>query len=303
MSDAPPIAVFVHVHYPDVWDWMAPWIAQTIRRPFHLVLTTSGKGTALRLPDTPFLLSHRIIVTDNRGRDIRPFLLALESPGDYVIGLKLHTKKSTHRLDGSDWGKMLVTALLPDLETVDRLLEAMERDKRLALVGPDGMLVSMAPWMQHNAKLMRQAAQRLGMPYAEMLKRTPVFAAGSMFWFRRDALSHLRTADLDDLFEPEKGQVDGTTAHALERLFSPIAEAGDGVVTTMEGAFLAQPDMSREQLVALSRGLADRPNEFLVPLGRYARRLLQIPGLRSFYQSLPTFIRRAARLLRLLDKP
>jgi lipopolysaccharide biosynthesis protein len=303
MSQAPPISVFVHVHYPDVWDWMAPWIAQTIQRPFHLVLTTSGESTALRLPNTPFLVSHQIVGTDNRGRDIRPFLSTLSSPDDYAIGLKLHTKKSAHRLDGSDWGRMLVHALLPDAETVDRLLEAMEKDRRLTLIGADGMLVSMAPWMQHNARPMREAAQRLGMPYAEMLRRTPVFSAGSMFWFRKDVLFPLALVDLDDLFEPEKGQVDGTAAHALERLFSPIAEAQGGVVTTMQGALLAQPDMSREQLVALSRSLANKPNEFLVPLGRYARCLLKVPGLRSFYQSLPAFIRRGARLLRLLDKP
>ena len=299
----PPIAVFVHVHYPDVWDEMAPWIAQTIRRPFYLVLTMSGDGASLRLPNTPFLVSHRIVTSVNRGRDIRPFLSALASTGDYTLGLKLHTKKSTHRLDGSDWGRMLVHTLLPNRKAVDQLLEAMERDTRIALVGADGMLVSMAPWMQHNAKPMRRAARRLGLPYAEMLKRTPVFAAGSMFWFQKAALSPLLRVDLDDLFEPEVGQVDGTAAHALERLFSMIVEASGGVVMTMKGVFLSHPEMTMDQLLSLSRQLADQPNDFLVPLGKYARLLLQVPGLRKFYQAMPAFIRRRARMLRRLDKP
>ena len=297
-----PVAVFVHVHYPDVWDWMAPWIAQTLQRPFHLVLTTSGDIAQLRLPETPLLVSHQIITTDNRGRDIRPFLSALASTADYTIGLKLHTKKSTHRLDGSDWGRMLVHALLPAPETVDRLISAMERDPRLALVGADGMLVSMAPWMQRNARPMRRAARRLGLPYGEMLRKTPVFAATSMFWFQRAALAPLLHVGLDDLFEPETGQVDGTAAHALERLFSPIAEAGGGVVTTMKGVCLSQPEMARAQLLTISRGLADQPNDYLVPLGKYARFLLRVPGLRRTYQSMPDVIRRRVRRLRLRDK-
>ena len=298
-----PIAVFVHVHYPKIWDWMAPWLAKTLQRPFHLVLTTTGDGAALKLPETPFLVSYVIIKCDNHGRDIRPFLGALQSTENYTIGLKLHTKQSTHRLDGSDWGKMLVHALLPDPESVNHLIEGMQRDARLALVGADGMLVSMAPWMQRNAEPMRRAAQRLELPYAEMLKRTPVFAAASMFWFQRSALSPLVKIGLDDLFEPEMGQVDGTTAHALERLFSLIAESSGGVVTTMKGALLSQPSMTIGQLLVVSRVLADQQNEYLAPLGKYARFLLQIPGLRRAYQAMPDFIRRNASNLRLHEKP
>jgi lipopolysaccharide biosynthesis protein len=305
MADHPiaPIAVFVHVHYPDVWKWMAAWIAKTLRRPFHLVLTTSKDDASLILPDTPFLLSHQIVRSQNRGRDILPFLGALGRIEEGTIGLKLHTKQSTHRLDGANWGEMLVHALLPDAVTVDRMVEAMEADPRLGLVGPDGMLVSLAPWIQHNAKLMRQMAKRLGLPYAEAMRRTPVFSATSMFWFQRSALSPLVTAELDDLFEPERGQVDGTAAHALERWFSLLVEADGRVVTTVKGVGLSRPDMNITQLRTISRQLADQPNDFLVPLGRYARLLLRVPGLRAFYQSMPTWVRRGSRVLRRFDRP
>ena len=57
--------------------------------------------------------------------------------------------------------------------------------------------------------------------------RCPVeFPAGSMFWFTPKAVRpllnrHLTFAD----FAPEKGQIDGTMAHAVERAFLYMAEA------------------------------------------------------------------------------
>ena len=49
------------------------------------------------------------------------------------------------------------------------------------------------------------------------------FPAGTMFWARTKSISELFDLQLDKKdFPEEKGQVDGTIAHAIERLFGII---------------------------------------------------------------------------------
>ena len=49
--------------------------------------------------------NYQIITSDNRGRDIRPFIKVLSSIYSEGFGniCKLHTKKSLHREDGQNW--------------------------------------------------------------------------------------------------------------------------------------------------------------------------------------------------------
>ena len=49
------------------------------------------------------------------------------------------------------------------------------------------------------------------------------FPAGSMFWFRPDALKRLGSLRMAN-FDVERGLADGTLPHAIERIFCVLAK-------------------------------------------------------------------------------
>lgn len=266
-ADAP-VTVFVHVHYPEIWARLSEVLARRMTVRFHLVLTTSHDPGALALPQSAALLSHRVLPVENRGRDILPFLRALAETPDAGIGLKLHTKKSPQRSDGAQWLQQVLDSLVPARRLpfvpggVPRLVSRLRADPRIGFVAPGRFALSVRPWVLENApgmvRVMAAAGYALSMPDLVDAR----FAAGSMFWFRRAALEGLLDARVLAAFEPEEGQLDGTAAHAAERLF-PVEARRRGFVSLAVPALLAsRPGMAMPDLLHLARRHADIPTSF-----------------------------------------
>lgn len=293
----PPIAVFVHVHYPCIWREMATFLAERLTVPFHLVVTTSLAEDEIALPLTDALLSSRILRMENRGRDIRPFLVALSQTNGFEIGLKLHTKKSPQRTDGDEWREELLSTLLPPAPGVGDIVARLSGNGKIGLVTPDGFSLSVRPWIFGNWPGMRQAMSAIGYNLVASDLRDIYFSAGSMFWFRRSALLGLADPRLLPLFEPEGGQLDSTLAHAIERLF-PIETRRRGQVTiSVEGLLETSPGWSPDALQAFAARFADKESKFFPAAGPAAviRPDRPIPlwatgSVRRLYLSLPRWL-------------
>lgn len=257
-----PITVFVHVHYAEIWEDMCAAIEQRLSIPFHLVITTSQPEQDIVVPRIPACRSVRVINTANQGRDILPFLRAVGDVADFEIGLKLHTKKSPQRADGAEWRAEILNSLLPRGDGLQQLVERLRADPRIGLVAPDGFCLGVKPWVLTNEPGMVSIMSILGVALTEDDLQDAYFAAGSMFWFRRQAITALTSSAVMGLFETEKGQFDGTIAHAMERLFPVEARRRGYVSMAVTALALSRPDMPAEELLDLAGLHADIPNRF-----------------------------------------
>jgi len=290
--------IFVHAFYADVWAEMADEIARSFDRPFEVVLTCPNPALELVTVQSPHLVRQRRIDVENRGRDVLPFLLALKEVGpNFDIGLKLHTKRSKHRSDGEAWRHHIVASLLkrePDATAPD-VLRFMEEEARIGLIAPAHHMLSLESRIALNARSLRRVAEVLAMPLDLERLEGEYFAASSMFWFRRNALEALMEPRLPSMFEREKGQLDGTIAHAMERLFTGIAERRGAITSAAEAVPALQAasrqHASTEELRKLSRSaLRPSDNPFILP----------VP---EFWRKHPNFILAAHHLYNHLPRP
>ena len=137
--------------------------------------------------------------------------------------LKIHTKRSIHRHDGDHWRDDLFNKLLGSPKLVGKIKEKLDSQPDVGIIAPHGHILSSASYWGANENNIKRLANLADISYDG--KEFP-FVAGSMFWFRPSALTPLTSLGLTtDDFEIEKGQVDGTLAHAMERFFGLVTKA------------------------------------------------------------------------------
>lgn len=233
------VAVVVHVFYLELVDDLVQRLRH-IPVPFDVYVTNAS---GVKLADERFLVGQaaRSLVFDveNRGRDIFP-LVQLVNAGlldDYELVLKIHTKRSQWRAqhqqlagDGAGWREKLLDSLLGSPSQVERILAAFAGNSSLGVVTAPGSLLGAEFW-GGDEYLVRELAKRLQL---EIDRDTLEFPAGSMYWIRGFLVQGLRALCLSTTdFDAEAGQVDATTAHAIERLMGIVTcEAGLKQATT-----------------------------------------------------------------------
>ncbi|MEO7067956.1 MAG: glycoside hydrolase family 99-like domain-containing protein [Rhodanobacter sp.] len=220
-----PCAV-VHVWYPEMLDELVAALHRSGINWRIIITTAPEREVVIRKRITELKLGAEVAVFTNHGRDILPFLHVanrLLDEGVEVV-LKLHSKHSNHRENGDAWRRELLGKLLSP-EYAKNILATFNNDPSLGLVYAEGHLQPQDGYWGANKANVEYLGCQLGLPESQVQHGT--FVAGSMFWSRLKALQPLLDAHLNiEDFEPESAQVDGTLAHAVERLFASSAEAG-----------------------------------------------------------------------------
>jgi lipopolysaccharide biosynthesis protein/ubiquinone/menaquinone biosynthesis C-methylase UbiE len=216
------IALIVHLHYEDTWpDLREAMNRLAARKPDVYVTVTSLRLARLVAADMPDAM---IELVDNRGRDIRPFLVMLERTRKlgYKAVAKVHGKASAYRDDGA---KLRLTAL--DALLSEASLERFLKDPKMGLLVPKAALIEHTEKnLTYSGVVTESIAQDLGLD-----RWRGCFPAGSMFWFRPESLAPLLRLSVNS-FDVERGLADGTRAHAVERLFCSVCEASGYEVGT-----------------------------------------------------------------------
>lgn len=217
--------IILHCHYLDVLPSIANHIL-SLPDTFDVYVTATSLPTAMAIKELypDFIVD----VTPNIGRDVAPFIHTLKSLAaaglEYKACLKLHTKKSVYRNDGSELREKLLLQLF-DPATVEVALSSLGGAMQAGNTGmicPVSFLIDHTDPNGYRLKYHLEAIEELEQVMGFTFHRS-VFPAGSMFWFSQKAMQRLLSISLS-AFDPEIGLADGTVAHTIERIFATIVQ-------------------------------------------------------------------------------
>ena len=216
------IAIVIHLHYIDVWDEVKSNISDALKKikcDIH-VSVTNIQAYLLVKKDFP---GANIMLVENRGRDIYPFIKILKFiiSLDYKILCKIHGKKSVYRNDGDVIRGELIKGLIGTHASVEELINAFNENPKLGLMLPRKYLLNHTDLnMTFDHKLVGELSNQL-----EIIFSYDQFPAGSMYWVRPQAIIQLLKLSSGKNFELESGLVDGTAAHGVERLIANLVKS------------------------------------------------------------------------------
>ncbi len=222
------ICLQIHIFYLDLLENIVTEINK-IPYAFDCYISTDSTDKAEYIRN--YFKSHSnavnviVEIYDNKGSDVYPLIAQMSK---YVTKYKfichMHTKKSKIDIFGDNWREYLFGSLFGSKENIENILKNLEMNKGLGIVFPKPFqnLENAIHWGL-NKELAENVLQKLDIDI-KLPVNNIVFPVGNMFWARVDAVLPIFTNTLANNFPNEKGQADGTIAHAIERLWVYTAE-------------------------------------------------------------------------------
>lgn len=190
-------------------------------------------------------------IVENRGRDVLPMIDWLkESSEKFDLVLHVHTKRSPHLGDkGGDWFRNSLNGLIGSRSSCQSLFAYFDEFENLGVAYPAPVGIS-SEWITWgpNLPLAENLMRKLEID-SSVLNDEIDFPAGTMFWFRPDALSDLFNGKITrEDFPKEPIGLDGTLAHAIERCIQYLAaNSGYEVIKTTVLPFSMVPNYELAQ--------------------------------------------------------
>ena len=223
-------AVIAHVFYVDLFEEMLNYI-DNIPIDIGLFISTDTEEKKKDLEEillkrSKHYLECEIRVLENRGRDIAPQFVGFADVYErFPIFIHVHTKKSPHFSGGLDtWRTFLMNSLLGNREIVASNLKLLSAS-RVGVVYPEHFpIIKQSINWGLNYDIVCNLLKKIGVRIST--DHILEFPSGSMYWGKSKAIQKILDLKLSfDSFPEEKGQLDGTLAHAIERALLYFVEA------------------------------------------------------------------------------
>lgn len=227
-NDKTEIAVQAHIFYTDLAEEI---IGELNKIPYkfdcYISTDTDEKAEILMKVFKKSSKAENIYVEvfDNRGRDMLPFVSQISKVLDkYKYICHIHSKKTLTNTVGEEWRKYLFKNLFGSKENIVGIFDIFE-NTNTGIIFPATFhaMITAVDWgsnFDNTEKLLKKMNIDIMLPENHL-----IFPVGNMFWAKISAVRQIfeNCASAED-YALEAGQVDGTTAHAIERLWVYLAE-------------------------------------------------------------------------------
>lgn len=227
-NDKTEIAVQAHIYYTDLAKEIIDELNK-IPYKFDCYISTDTDEKAEILMKV-FKKSSKaenvyVEVFANRGRDMLPFLTQISKViENYKYVCHIHSKKTLTNTVGEEWRKYLFKNLFGSKENIGGIFDIFE-NTNTGIIFPETFhaMITAVDWgsnFDNTEKLLEKMNIDIMLPENHL-----IFPVGNMFWAKISAVRQIfeNCASAED-YALEAGQVDGTIAHAIERLWVYLAE-------------------------------------------------------------------------------
>lgn len=226
-ADQVQIAVQIHLFYTDTINEIIEELNKIPYKYDCFISTTSkDKQEFITQQFNKNSSANKIVVEvfENRGRDVAPFLIQMESRiGQYEYICHIHSKKTKTNDYGTYWRKYLYKNLFGSRENISNIFSIFENREDIGIIYPEAFpIVSKQAVWGSNEFGCEELVNKLALKVE--LESVPKFPVGNMFWAKTKAIKKIfKCGFTQEDFPEEKGQVNLTLGHQIERIWCYLA--------------------------------------------------------------------------------